>query len=177
MSVDFGFTLPPHAHIGDYFWIDKNGDGMQNSGEAPVIGAKVELFYDDGTPAKDIYGKHSQTTDDKGKYGFDVAPGNTYRVHFIIPDKWKDYDYVFANPNAGGDDERDSDVDSSGYTATVTPQNGDVITTLDAAISCPCADIESDSIDSVNKIFGLLFVFAVFFMAITMQRKEENQTT
>jgi hypothetical protein len=177
MSVDFGFTLPPHAHIGDYFWIDKNGDGVQNSDEAPVIGATVELFYDDGTPAKDIYGKHTQSTDDKGKYGFDVAPGNTYRIHFIIPDKWKDDKYTFTDPNAGGNDEKDSDVDSNGYTASVTPLNGDVITTLDAGIlSCQCSGIESDSIDAFNKIFGLIFVFAVFFMGAIMQRKEENQT-
>jgi hypothetical protein len=177
LSVDFGFTKASYAHLGDYFWYDKNGNGIQEAGEDPVIGATVELLDGNGASVKDIHGKSQQLTDDKGKYGFDVAPDKTYQVRFVMPAKDADEGFVFTEPNAGNDHTKDSDVGSNGITAPVTPLAGDNVTTLDAGISCPCASIKGDSIASLGDTGKTLFVLltlllGVFFLGRTEARKD-----
>ncbi len=171
MTVDFGFQSANFAHIGDYFWVDADGDGIQDSGEDPVVGATIELLDGEGNPIEDIHGNQTQTTDDHGKYGFDVTPDKTYKIRFIMPKKWEDDGYVFTEPNADGDD-KDSDVDTTGYTATVTPLKGDIITTIDAGIMCPCVNVTSDGFGALGKTFGLLFALLMLTLGILMARHE-----
>jgi uncharacterized repeat protein (TIGR01451 family) len=174
MTVDFGFKLANFAHIGDYFWVDSNGNGIQDAGEDPVVGATVQLLDENGNVAADMHGNESQTTDDTGKYGFDVVPGKTYKVRFVMPKYWEDDGYVFTEPNTGSDDAKDSDVDSTGQTATVTPVRGDIISTLDAGIKCPCVDIESDSIDALNKPAVWMLILLMLTLGAILIRREEG---
>jgi hypothetical protein len=174
MTVDFGYKSADFAHLGDYFWVDSNGDGIQNADEEPVVGATVQLIDYNGKLGKDIHGNDTQTTDDNGRYGFDVVPGKNYRLRFVIPKKWEDDGYVFSKPNAGGNDMTDSDVDSDGYTALVTPQKGDIVSTLDAGIKCPCADITSDGIGALGKTTGWLLMLMMLALGTILIRREET---
>jgi uncharacterized repeat protein (TIGR01451 family) len=174
MSADFGFTPPSYAHIGDYFWIDQNGDGIQDSSEPVVEGASVELFDADGNPIKDIHGNHVVVTDMNGKYGFDVEPNRTYMIRFIIPDRYLEDGYVFTNPHVGSDDGADNDVADNGYTVTISPDVGDNVLTLDAGIACGCAGVAGDSINSMNKISLLLMIFGVFVLIFIVLRQEDH---
>jgi hypothetical protein len=174
MTVDFGFVSPDFAHIGDYFWVDKDSDGIQDDNEEPVVGATVQLLDANGNAIEDIHGDTTQTTDDNGKYGFDVRPGRTYRVHFIIPQVWLDNEYDFVNPNAGGDDNLDSDVDSDGNTAAFTPQKGDIILTFDAGIKCPCSGVDSDSIDALGRTTGWILSLLILLLGMMFIRREDK---
>ncbi|ADV45591.1 conserved repeat domain protein [Nitratifractor salsuginis DSM 16511] len=176
MTIDAGIT--PTAHIGDYFWIDENKNGIQDPGEPPVAGGVVELYDADGNPVSDVHGNHSVTTDSNGKYGFDVEPGQTYKLHFIIPKNLQEDGYVFTPSNAGSDT-GDSDADGSGFTVTVTPHAGQNIVTLDAGINCGC-DRKQVSNDSgggsaMGVISGLLMIFLSAGLGLWMIRREESE--
>ena len=62
LDFDMGLKLIV-AHIGDYFWIDENNNGIQDLGELPVTGARVELLDKDGNPVVDENGNQSVVTD------------------------------------------------------------------------------------------------------------------
>ncbi|ADV45589.1 Cna B domain protein [Nitratifractor salsuginis DSM 16511] len=176
MTIDAGIT--PTAHIGDYFWIDENKNGIQDPGEPPVAGGVVELYDADGNPVSDVHGNHSVTTDSNGKYGFDVEPGQTYKLHFIIPKNLQEDGYVFTPSNAGSDT-GDSDADGSGFTVTVTPHAGQNIVTLDAGINCGC-DRKQVSNDSgggsaMGVVSGLLMIFLSAGLGLWMIRREESE--
>ncbi|MBK9463112.1 MAG: carboxypeptidase regulatory-like domain-containing protein [Sphingobacteriales bacterium] len=49
--------------MGDYVWLDANGDGIQDAGETGISGITVTLTYPDGTTA-------TTTTDANGSYVF-----------------------------------------------------------------------------------------------------------
>ena len=83
--------------IGDYVWVDVDGDGIQDAGEQGLPGVKVTLT--------DANGKTTTTTTDKdGKYLFDDLVPGTYKVSFEEP-----ADYKYAPANQGKDDAKDSD--------------------------------------------------------------------
>ncbi|WP_144875111.1 SdrD B-like domain-containing protein [Microbacterium sp. 1.5R] len=84
LTVDFGFI--PGLSLGNRLWFDAgSGEGEANNGvfddgEAPVVGAVVELL--DGTGAPLLVGgvPVTTTTDAKGYYRFDGLPVGDYRV-------------------------------------------------------------------------------------------------
>jgi len=108
--------------LGDFVWLDKNVNGIQDSGESGIKGAKVELFFENGQPAKDFYGNAvaPQTTGDDGKYKFCKLADGKYIVKVTPPS-----DYVFSPKDQGSDDAKDSDVNPvNGETAVITlPEN------------------------------------------------------
>lgn len=74
---DAGFV--PLASIGDKVWFDANRDGIQDSGEPGIQGARVDLF-----DVNDV-GQGTKTTDGNGFYQFtDLEPGDYYLV-FTLP--------------------------------------------------------------------------------------------
>ena len=72
-------TVTPPAKIGDFVWLDKNGNGQQDSGEPGIAGVTVKLLDSTGTTTL-----QTTTTDGSGLYSFTVAPG-TYIVQFVTP--------------------------------------------------------------------------------------------
>lgn len=85
LTIDAGIVQP--VGVGNFVWIDANGDGVQDAGELPLAGGVVELLTTGGLPATDAQGNPvaSQTTDAQGAYFFgNLLPG-TYTAHFTLP--------------------------------------------------------------------------------------------
>ncbi len=91
VTADFGYNWvpptdttnpPPGATgaIGDRLWIDANGDGVQDPGEAGLPNIPVALWYDSNNDgAVDaLYG--TTNTGPDGSYIFDALPAGTYQV-------------------------------------------------------------------------------------------------
>jgi len=120
-TVDAGL-VQPKAHIGDFVFLDKNANGVQDTGEAGIAGVTVNLKNAAGTVVA------TMLTGANGEYGFDVAPG-TYSVQVVAPAS-----YVVTGKDAGANDAADSDIDASGQTGSYTLAAGEVNNTVDAGL-------------------------------------------
>ena len=120
---DAGLILP--ASIGNLVWEDRDGDGLRDDGEPGLVGVTLRLI---GT---DIDGNSIDTsavTNDYGFYRFEnLAPG-TYTVTVVAP-----AGYVFTAVNRGND-ELDSDTDSTGVMSATVLESGEVDLTWDAGL-------------------------------------------
>ncbi|HFQ61140.1 MAG TPA: hypothetical protein ENK39_02420 [Epsilonproteobacteria bacterium] len=168
MTHDAGIT--PTAHIGDYFWIDSNQNGLQDPEEEPVVGGTVALFDADGNPVEDVNGNHILTTNDQGIYGwtdeqgvfhtgFDVDPDETYQVEFTIPNQGY-AGYVFENG-------------TNTYRRSVSVVAGENIVTVDAPINCGCANVSTDSSDALGLLGMLAMMLMTLMTALFFVKKEE----
>ena len=88
-------------------WDDFNANGIQDSAEPGLQGVKVELIDRSGNPVTVDGRIVSIQTGASGSYRIRAAPGS-YKLKFS-----KD-GYSFSPKDVGGDDSKDSDVDSSG---------------------------------------------------------------
>jgi hypothetical protein len=89
-------TMP--VGMGDYAWIDTNRNGIQDPGERPLAGVKVELLNPDGSPATDFTGAPVAPayTDFTGRYLIvNLKPGS-YMARFTVPTG-----YTFTQAGAG----------------------------------------------------------------------------
>jgi len=89
--------------IGDYVWLDADGDGVQDGGESPVQNVTVNLRL-----AADDTLQNSTLTNSSGNYSFS-APAGSYYVEFIAPGG-----YTFSARGEGGNVKLDSDADADG---------------------------------------------------------------
>ncbi|HAQ37096.1 MAG TPA: hypothetical protein DCX89_01165 [Saprospirales bacterium] len=146
LSIDAG--LYKFARIGDYVWLDTNGNGIQNSGETGISGIVVSLLDCNGSIV------NTTTTDENGFYSFsNLLPGQ-YKVRFIAPAGMK-----FITPNQGTDPTADSDVAViSGETSCLTLVSNQVNLTIDAGLYMPAKigdkvwiDLNADGQQSVDE--------------------------
>jgi hypothetical protein len=131
-SIDAGVYIP--ASLGDRVWLDSNGNGVQDSGEAGVSGQTVTLIGGGGNGVIGTGGDDTTvttTTGANGLYGFSsLTPGVQYQVQFSKPTGM-----VFTGKDQGGNDASDSDADPvSGKTPIVTLNSGENNMTLDAGL-------------------------------------------
>ena len=117
------------ASLGDFVWLDANGNGMQEAGETGVSGVTVSLT--------DMGGQTLATriTDAGGNYLFDnLVPGN-YRVVFTPPPG-----FALTLRNQGSNSAVDSDPDRvSGQTALITLVSGQIDLDWDAGLYQPAS--------------------------------------
>ncbi|WP_332855801.1 SdrD B-like domain-containing protein [Duganella sp. S19_KUP01_CR8] len=120
-DLDAGIVAAP-AKLGDTVWEDKNGNGVQDSGEAGICGVTVQL--------KDATGKlvATTTTDAAGHYTFTADPGS-YTVSVTAPSG-----FSFTGKDVGSDDAKDSDFASNGVSNVVKLAAGEVNNTIDAGL-------------------------------------------
>ena len=144
-SLDAGITST-RAVIGNYVWLDTDGDGVQDNdgSEPPVPGVTVTVyrpgFGPDGIAGNsdDALPVASMITDQQGEYRFgNLLPGD-YQLEFgTLP-----AGLVFTTQDAGGDDALDSDVNPvTGLTGTITLSAGENDLTADAGLFKPRAVI------------------------------------
>jgi hypothetical protein len=121
LTLDFG--LIGTASIGDFVFVDANGNGLQDGGEIGIGGVTVTLTYPDGSTV-------TTTTNGSGIYSFtNLAPtaaGQSYSVTFATP-----AGYTPTTSNVGGNDAIDSDP-IGGVVSGITLTPGQVNTTVDA---------------------------------------------
>ena len=121
---DAGVVDLPGSISGRYF-CDENDNDVEDAGEAPIVGATVELVDANGAVVA------TATTNDSGDYTFSgVIPGD-YTVRFE-PVDGKDF-VAQDDPNDNGDDTNDSDVDGAGE-VPVSVAPGEVVTNVDAGV-------------------------------------------
>ncbi len=114
-------------NIGDTVFVDENGNGIQDPGEAGIANIKVKLMTagaDGAFCTPDDVMETMQFTDSNGNYLFtDVQPG-TYYIDFCTDNL--PTGYSFTNANQGTNDDLDSDADpETGKTNVFTVNYGD----------------------------------------------------
>lgn len=129
------------AALGDFVWVDTDGDGTQNDGATGLNDVYVELFTpgDDGIVRTfdDVRLAATLTSDDSlgnpGWYSFPgLAPGSYY-VRFHPPAT-----YEVTLPDQGGDDALDSDGDvATACSPVVTLDPDEVDPTIDLGLLPP----------------------------------------
>ncbi|HLS50028.1 MAG TPA: SdrD B-like domain-containing protein, partial [Actinomycetaceae bacterium] len=134
-TLDFGF-VQPMVSVGDFVWVDTNGDGIQDEGEPGIPGVTLVLTGPNGEPVTDVYGNvvEPTVTDREGRYSFDglpvLAEGESYTVSIdreASAEALAPYAPTIENPDA------DRAEDSSTWVATSTglTQDGERDPTLD----------------------------------------------
>lgn len=105
--------------IGDYTWIDRNKDGIQDDNEEPLEGVTVELFDEDGEKVGET------KTDENGRYIFDELPAGKYKVKFTLTEE-QAKKYKFTKQNTGDNATNDSDANENGWTTDITLNENNV---------------------------------------------------
>jgi protocatechuate 3,4-dioxygenase beta subunit len=109
--------------IGDYVWLDDNGNGLQDDSESGVNGVEVILYNELLSPLDTTF-SHLD-----GYYAFNNLQPNNYHVQFILPQE-----YHFTSPNQGIDT-LDSDADSmTGVTPLIQIDSMEQDRSIDAGI-------------------------------------------
>ncbi|MEV8337544.1 SdrD B-like domain-containing protein [Leucobacter sp. NPDC077196] len=131
----FATTNVIGSTIGDYFWFDANGNGIQDEDETGVPDAEVSLTGTDdlGNPVS-----ATTSTDADGWYEFASlrsSDAEGYAVTFDIPDALEENGYEFTVTEAGDDPALDSNADGDGVTAPVIITPGMPDATIDAGVS------------------------------------------
>ena len=142
-TLDAGL-ISSRAALGNFVWMDSNGDGVQTAGEPAVPGVTVTLFRPGFGPdgiggnGDDALPVASMITDQNGQYLFENLLPGTYQAAFTtIPTG-----ITFTQLDAGGNDNLDSDVNpATGLTANVVLAAGDINLTADAGLFKPRAVI------------------------------------
>ncbi len=151
------------SEIGNYVWIDCNGDGIQNSCEDPLPGINVSLYKEDGTLLATV------VTDANGQYYFnrsviagsstsadmDIESNTTYYIAFGTNGQYDSgtnilalngENYQLTQANAGQDpnaDSNDSDAIAGDPNAPAFAQQ-----LLAAVYTSPCTGFVDHTIDA-----------------------------
>lgn len=130
VSVRYIYSRPVCSQVGDYVWLDLNKNGIQDTNEKGVSGVTVTLYDANNVPVA------TTLTDASGHYLFETVLPGSYSVRFTLP-----IEYEFTTANAGGDDTKDSDATTDGFTQTFTIGELDQNLTLDAGLVFKNKDI------------------------------------
>ena len=126
MVLNIGAGFQNKATVGDYVWLDRNLNGLQDSGEQPIPGVKVNAYNNTtGVMVSEA------TTGSDGHYMLDGIAQGDYYVKFIPP---VNYGFTAAH---SGTDPVDNDVDGTngyGTTRVYRIQTGDALPTIDAGL-------------------------------------------
>lgn len=120
-------ATPSASSIGGFVWNDVNMNGIQDPNEDGISGIDVYLYKSGITEVfKNI------KTDLLGKYSFNDLSAGEYQLQFVPPPLSP---YVFSPMDQGGDNTKDSDVDTStGRTEWINLEAGTKIDNCDAGM-------------------------------------------
>ena len=152
-SLDAGITSI-RAALGNYVWLDTNGDGVQDATESGIPGVTVILYASDGTTFLS-----SAITDQNGKYLFSNLAAGSYVVGFSTLPGSLD----ITQQNSPGDNGNNTNNDAdpvTGKTAVIVLSAGEVDLTIDGGVRPkPTAtvsdfvwsDIDANGIQDINE--------------------------
>lgn len=126
LTVDAGLVpvVAPLGAVGDLVWLDADGDGLQDEGEAGLGGVEVRLWECAGA----VLDTTCSAAD--GSYAFSDLPAGDYMLQFVLPEG-----YAFSPGLAAADTTLDSDPDPvTGITACFTLGEGAQDPTRDAGL-------------------------------------------
>ena len=134
-SLDAGL-ITIAAALGNYVWLDTNGDGVQDATETGIAGITVTLYASDGTTVL-----ASAITDQNGKYLFSNLAAGSYVVGFsTIPGGLE-----FTQQNTPGDNGNNTNSDANpvtGKSSVIVLSAAEADLTIDAGIrSKPVATV------------------------------------
>ncbi|MEM7391293.1 MAG: SdrD B-like domain-containing protein, partial [Verrucomicrobiota bacterium] len=112
LTFDLGVYDP--VEVGDFVWIDENGDGIQDAAETNGVSGVTVVLFDSMTNAV-----ATNVTAAGGLYLFTNLPPGSYFADFdesTLPNG-----FVITFPNQGGDDEVDSDANPTDGVTAPTP--------------------------------------------------------
>ena len=135
LTLDAALVPIITAEIGDRAWIDVDGNGTQDAGEAGLAGVQVTLLANAGGAVI------AQTvTDGGGFYTFDLLPAGDYRLRFTAP---VGFTFTGTGGGAQGDEANtDSDPDpTTGETGTISVAPGQTDASRDAGFTTACFDV------------------------------------
>ncbi|MCB0659584.1 MAG: T9SS type A sorting domain-containing protein, partial [Saprospiraceae bacterium] len=123
-GVNGGFAR--FSSIGDYVWIDKNEDGIQNNQEVGLNGVLVKLFDEVGTLVDSTYTAIPAGSNSGGFYTFDSLYFGNYYVQFSTVNNFK-----FSNKYASTPDVN-SNADATGLTTVFSLPPSTQLDSIDA---------------------------------------------
>jgi uncharacterized repeat protein (TIGR01451 family) len=148
-TVDAGFYLP--AAIGDFTWVDSNGNGQQDGGEPGLSNVVVGLY----NAASNVVGV--KTSSATGAYSFTNLPPGDYFVSFAPPSG-----YLFTTSNVGSDATDSDPLTGTNRTAVITLTSGETDLTVDAGFYLPATvgnlvwvDANRDGIQDASETNGV----------------------
>ena len=79
-------SVPPSVSVGDFVWVDSNGNGVQDSGEPGIPGVVLKVTGPSGQSVTDVNNNAvgPQTTDANGKYDFTNLPVLPAGQHYTV---------------------------------------------------------------------------------------------
>jgi hypothetical protein len=130
MTMDFGFTAP--VTIGNYVWVDLNGNGVQDGGEPGMDGVTVTLYRTNhgvGTLTQVA----TTNSASGGAFSFSVVPAGDFVVSFGLPSG-----YSYTTFRAGSDTSLDCNaLPGNGQTPVFTLTSGQTDNSVDAGYYQP----------------------------------------
>lgn len=126
-TIDAGL-ISNAGGIGNYVWLDANGDGVQDASEKGIAGVTVTLYASDGTTVL-----ASTVTDATGNYYFPNLAAGSYVIGFsTIPDGLEFTAQVSSADN--GNDTNSDATPATGKTFVITLSAGETDLTIDAGL-------------------------------------------
>ncbi|MGE5353433.1 MAG: SdrD B-like domain-containing protein [Acidobacteriota bacterium] len=111
-------TYHQTGSIGNFVWLDKDGDGLQEPGEPGIQGVTVELFSCQWNHTSHLP-IGSTSTDENGFYNFTGLNPGTYCLKFHINNN-----YQFTVMTGNLNDADNSDAEADGSTKSITLADG-----------------------------------------------------
>ncbi len=128
-TIDFGYVMPPPptCSLGDFVWVDTNGNGIQDDGPTGVNGVIVQLLDSGGNVVQTTTTANNPVGGAPGWYSFSVDCGVTYKVRVAASNFTGGGPLVGKTPttfHAGGNPALDSDGDANSTSPPVSVPSG-----------------------------------------------------